>query len=129
MSVAEVLDLRRSGQGYGTIAKQLGIDKNQVIWICRKNGMSGFIAEDNKLTEETVADIVSRSGFDYVGGYQMMKKPITVRCRTCGRTFNRLAHVFRDVVNGTWTAGNECPLCRQDRYDEANRKREWNKKP
>ena len=118
-----MLDLRRSGQGYGTIAKQLGIDKNQVIWICRKNGVSGFIAEDNKLTEATVADIVSRSGFDYVGGYQMMKKPITVRCRVCGRTFDRQAHVFRDVANGTWKNKNECPLCRQDRIAESRRER------
>ena len=116
--MAEVLDLRRSGLGYRAIATQLGMDRNRVLYICHKNGMAGQRAEAPNVTEETVADYVSRSGFDYVGGYTMAKKPITVRCRDCGRTFERQAHIFRDVANGTWTAGNECPLCRQDQIEK-----------
>lgn len=55
----------------------------------------------------------------------MMKKPIVVRCRECGRTFERLAHVFRDVANGTWECDNGCPLCRTDKQrDERKRKTE-----
>ena len=118
MNVAEVLDLRRSGLGYKAIAKQLSIDRNKVIYICRKNGLTGRIADTPRASEIAVADYVNRSGFDYVGGYTMAKKPITVRCRDCGRTFERQAHIFRDVANGTWTAGNECPLCRQDQIEE-----------
>lgn len=125
MYEAEVLDLRRSGLGYRTIATQLGIDRNKVMYICHKNGLSGQIANAPSVTEEAVADYVNRSGFDYVGGYTMMKKPITVRCRECGRTFERQAHVFRDVVNGTWLAGNECPLCRKDRTESRKRKAEY----
>lgn len=123
MYEAEVLDLRRSGLGYRTIATQLGIDRNKVMYICHKNDLSGQIANAPSVTEEAVADYVNRSGFDYVGGYTMMKKPITVRCRECGRTFERQAHVFRDVVNGTWLAGNECPLCRKDHTDHKRRER------
>ena len=123
MNVAEVLDLRRSGLGYRAIASQLGIDRNKVLYICHRNGLAGQIAEAPNVTEETVADYVRRSGFDYVGGYTMAKKPITVRCRDCGRTFERLAHVFRDVANGTWTAGNECPLCRQDQIERGRNER------
>ena len=130
MSVAEVLDLRRSGLGYRAIATQLGMDRNKVLYICHKNGLAGQIADAPNVTEETVADYVNRSGFDYIGGYTMAKKPITVRCRDCGRTFERQAHIFRDVVNGTWTAGNECPLCRQDRVkqDQAERKQKLEQK-
>lgn len=118
--MAEVLDLRRSGLGYRTIAAQLNLDRNKVLYICHKHGLTGQIAEAPAVTEETVADYVDRSGFDYVGGYVSARKPITVRCRDCGRTFERQAHIFRDVANGTWTAGNECPLCRQDQI-ECNR--------
>lgn len=123
MNVAEVLDLRRSGLGYKAIAKQLSIDRNKVIYICRKNGLTGRTADTPRASEIAVADYVNRSGFDYVGGYTMAKKPITVRCRDCGRTFERQAHIFRDVVNGTWTAGNECPLCRHDQIDKRQKER------
>lgn len=124
MNVAEVLDLRKSGLGYTAISKQLNIDRNRVGYICRHNGLGGFKSETGKpLDEETVADYVKRSGFDYVGGYSKAKKPITVRCRECGRTFDRQFHIFRDVVNGTWTCGNECPLCKGDRQKEKERQR------
>lgn len=123
MSEAEVLDLRRSGLGYRAIATQLHIDRNKVLYICHRNGLAGQIADAPNVTEETVADYVNRSGFDYVGGYTMAKKPITVRCRDCGRTFERQAHIFRDVANGTWTANNECPLCKQDQIKTAREDR------
>lgn len=121
--MAEVLDLRRSGLGYRTIAKQLGISRDRVLQICHRHGLGGQVAEAPSVKEETVADYVDRSGFDYVGGYVSARKPITVRCRDCGRTFERQAHIFRDVANGTWTAGNECPLCRQDRIDQGRKER------
>lgn len=124
MSVAEVLDLRRSGLGYKAISKQLNMDRNKVGYICRHNGLGGFQSDNGKpLDEETVADYVERSGFDYVGGYSMAKKPITVRCRECGRTFERQFHIFRDVVNGTWNAENNCPFCLRDRRDEDRKQR------
>lgn len=113
-----VLNLRRSGKGYNEICRLTGMTKNQVGHICRRNGEGGFVGGSFPLTDQQVADIVDASGFDYVGGYETTKKPITVRCRQCGRTFERQFHIFRDVVNGTWTCGNECPLCRNDRTIE-----------
>lgn len=117
-----IINLRRDRVGYTEIAKRLGIAKHIVVYECKKVGLTGLLAEPSserrRLDEKTVADYVDRSGFDYVGGYKMAKKPITVRCRVCGRTFERQFHIFRDVVNGTWTAGNECPLCREDRQNE-----------
>lgn len=115
-----IIDLRRGGMGYNEIAERLGTAKHVVVYYCKKFGLTGRIAEQQpkRLDEKTVADYVDRSGFDYVGGYQMAKKPITVRCRVCGRTFERQFHVFRDVVNGTWNAQNNCPLCSQDKKDE-----------
>ena len=118
----EVIRLRSDGMSLREIASVVGIRFDTVGYYCRKNGMGGK-ANDNKLTEEQAADFVRRSGFDYVSGYQMAKKPITVRCRDCGRTFERQFHIFRDVVNGTWKCGNECPLCRQDRAERNRTKR------
>lgn len=123
MSVEQdVIRLRSDGKSLREIASIVGIDFGRVGYFCRKHGMGGKI-QDNKLTEEQAADFVRRSGFDYVGGYQMTKKPITVRCRDCGRTFERQFHIFRDVVNGTWKCGNECPLCRADQQSEREQKR------
>lgn len=118
-----IIDLRRDGMGYNEIAERLGTAKHVVVYCCKKFGLAGRIAEQQpkRLDEKTVAEYVDRSGFDYVGGYQMAKKPITVRCRDCGRTFERQFHIFRDVVNGTWMAGNECPLCRKDVIDAKER--------
>lgn len=112
----QIIKLRREGLGYNAIAKALGLAKCNVISACRAAGLRGTVADPhpNRLTEEKAAEYVSKSGFDYVRGYTAGKKPIIVRCRKCGRTFERQFHIFRDVVNGTWMAGNECPLCRQD---------------
>lgn len=123
----EVIRLRSDGKSLREIAAVVGVSFARVGEICRKYGIGGKI-KDNTLTEEQAADFVSRSGFDYVCGYQSMKKPITVRCRCCGRTFERLSHIFRDVVNGTWNANNECPFCRDDRQREERERRNDTKK-
>ena len=119
----QIRELRRSGQSLKQIAQIVGCDKAYCSQVCRAAGMGGAIIEQ-RLTESQVADYVSRSGFDYVSGYQSQKKPITVRCRQCGRTFERQFHIFRDVATGTWQCGNECPLCRSDRQEAIKRKRQ-----
>ena len=124
MNEETVLRLRRSGKGYNEICKLTGLTKNEVGYICRRNGLGGFVAGSFPLTEEQAAAIVNQSGFDYVSGYNATKKPIVVRCRQCGRTFERQFHIFRDVVNGTWQCGNECPLCRSDRLKAEQEQRE-----
>ena len=119
----QIRELRRSGQSLKQIAQIVGCDKAYCSQVCRAAGLGGAIIEQ-RLTESQVADYVSRSGFTYVGGYTMAKAPITVRCRKCGGTFERQFHIFRDVVNGTWSSQNECPLCRQDRQEEERIKRQ-----
>lgn len=114
--------MRRQGKSLNEISVAFNISKGYAGQICRSAGMGGKLV-DQRSPEQQVAEYVSRSGFDYVGGYTMSKNPITVRCRDCGRTFERQAHVFRDVVNGTWNAGNECPLCRRDRNEQRKRER------
>ena len=124
MSKAEqIRELRRSGQSLKKIAAIVGCAHSYCSQVCRAAGMGGKIIEQ-RLTESQVADYVSRSGFTYVGGYQSMKKPIEVQCRECGQKFERQAHIFRDVVNGTWTYANECPLCRQDKQTAERERRE-----
>jgi 5-methylcytosine-specific restriction endonuclease McrA len=126
-SVAKTLELRRTGFGYREIAKQLNIELHCVVNTCKRYGLRGQAVEQ-RLTESQVADYVSRSGFTYVSGYQSQKKPVVVRCRDCGRTFERTFHVFRDVANGTWKCNNECPLCRSDRLKEEQERKQAEKK-
>jgi len=125
-SVKKTLDLRSTGLGYKAIANQLGIPLHRVINACHSHGMNGTMV-DQRLTESQIADCVSKSGFTYVGGYKSTKKPITVQCRECGRTFERQAHIFREVVNGTWQSKNECPLCREDRQREERKRKQVKK--
>ena len=123
-TAAQIRELRRQGQSLKKIAAIVRCSPAYCGQVCRDAGLGGSIIEQ-RLTESQVAEYVSRSGFDYVGGYVMMKKPIVIRCRECGRTFERLAHVFRDVANGTWKCDNGCPLCRSDKQrDERKRKTE-----
>ena len=118
----QILDLRRSGQSLRRIADVVGCSFTYCSQVCRSAGLGGAIIEQ-RLTETQVADYVGRSGFDYVGGYRSQKKQITVRCRQCGRTFERQFHIFRDVVNGTWQSANECPLCKADAQKDRERQR------
>ena len=118
-----IIEMRRQGKSLNEISVAFNISKGYAGYVCRSHGLGGKMV-DQRSSEQKVADYVSKCGFDYVGGHTTDKKPITVRCRECGRTFERQAHVFRDVANGTWTAGNECPLCRQDRQEK--RKQEQN---
>lgn len=122
-SVRQTLELRDKGLSYRDIAKRLNIPLHRVAAACQDHGSGGAKIEQ-RLTESQVADYVSRSGFDYVGGFQSCKKPITVRCRDCGRTFERQFHVFRDVANGTWLCNNECPLCRSDKHEAEREQKE-----
>lgn len=122
-SVRKTLELRKTGLSYNEIARLMEVPMERVANACRDYGLGGKIIEQ-RLTESQVADYVSESGFDYVGGYQSQNKPITVRCRTCGRTFERLFHIFRDVATGHWNCKNECPLCKSDDNAERERKRQ-----
>lgn len=119
----EIIYLRRQGLSYPQIRLKTGCTKEYVGQVCRSAGIGGKIAEDT-LTEIQVAGYVSQCGFDYVGGYQSARKNITVRCRRCGRTFERQFHIFRDVANGTWGCNTECPLCRQDRQRQMEQERQ-----
>ena len=118
----QIINLRRSGKSFNQIATMVGCSKQYCGEVCRSNGLGGAIIEQ-QLTESQVADYVSRSGFTYVGGYSNAKAPITVKCRDCGKTFDRQFHIFRDVVNGTFGAGCECPICREKRQRENKEQR------
>ena len=126
-SVKKTLELRKEGMSYRDIAKRLGIPKDRVAAACRDHDAGGAIIEQ-RLTESQVADIVSRSGFTYVGGYQSNKKPITVRCNVCGRTFERQYHIFRDVVNGTFGSQCCCPHCFKEQHTKERDRKEQQKR-
>lgn len=121
-----IIELRRCGKSLKEISAALDVAETRVGKVCRQAGLGGSIVEQ-RLTENQVAEYVSRAGFDYVGGYTNTRASVTVRCRECGRTFKRLFHIFRDVATGTWKFNNECPLCRSD-AQQAERERKAEEK-
>lgn len=116
----KIIELREKGLKQKDIASLVGCSIDHVQSVCRDYKLT----KEQKLTESQVAELVSRSGFDYVSGYAGTKKNIVVRCRTCGRTFERQAHIFIESARGTLGHKNECPLCRVDRQRQEKEKRE-----
>ena len=48
MSVdGRIIELRKQGYGYKTIAKQLGLKRDDVRYICQKNGLVGVMSRNN----------------------------------------------------------------------------------
>lgn len=127
MSVAQqIIELRRSGQSLKQIALALGCNYSYCGQVCRAEGLGGSII-NQRLTEEQVAEYVSKSGFDYVGGYKSQRDLVTVMCRACGRTFERQFHIFRDFANGTFGSNCCCPYCIKAEQYERRTKREQQK--
>ena len=122
---AAILGLRNEGKSYGEIAALMGIKKDTVTAACIRWGANGFApGKENKVvTTKEIEDNIARCGFEYVGGYINGKSAVTVRCPVCGGEFERLYHIFRDKVNGTWKFGCECPLCRQERTKQRKEQR------
>lgn len=120
-----ILELRLQGKSYNEIAALTGIKRYAIVHACISWGEGGFApGKENKVVSiDEVRANVEKCGFEYIGGFKNAKSIITVRCSACGKTFDRLYHIFRDKVNGTWQFGNECPLCRQDLLNRKKQER------
>ena len=60
----QILELRRQGFGYGTIAKKVKMNKSTVSTFCNRNGLGG-VASEKKLEDPSKAApvIVKKKGF------------------------------------------------------------------
>lgn len=84
----EIARLRENCVGYVTIAKKLGISRDEVRNYCRKTGLGGrkSFTDVEKQSEENVAKRIeeSKNNVAYVGGYEKNTGKVVVRCKDCG---------------------------------------------
>ena len=84
------------------------------------------MSESQRLRHADVAAYVNKCGFDYIGGYHNSKGSITVRCRRCGQTFDRVYHMFSEAAKGQRAC--ECPMCREAEIEKRRAERRAERK-
>lgn len=98
--VKEILELRLKGMGIRTIAKELNCSLDKVKYYCKKNNLDG-VRSNNALIgepfERFLRGFKKRHGdrFEYVSGFINSEKLVTIKCKTCGDTFERSAQIAR----------------------------------
>lgn len=120
----QILALREQGLLYREIAEMLGCCKGTVKDACVKYGLK----KQEVLTEEKAAEIITQSGYEYVGGFSGGHKMVTVRCKQCGGTFERKYRAFSGTVSGTYGYKLTCPHCWRKEVDEYREKKNEPKK-
>lgn len=96
----KVVELRKEGLGYQTIANKLGLNKDKVRYLCRKNNLNGFIA-DNPLVYDAFARFIEGfntkhgDSFLYLSGFKGSESPVLIQCKKCGYEFTRSAQIAR----------------------------------
>jgi len=91
MSVdGRIIELRKQGYGYKTIAKQLGLKRDDVRYICQKNGLVGVMSRNNTESlderEKKFKDVFENKfpGFAYHSGFKNVDSYFKYKCRKCG---------------------------------------------
>lgn len=105
----QILQLRKQGIGYKTIAKKLKLSLDTVRYHCRKNGLGGFIADnpvDNAFSM-FLTNIKKNHGneCEYVSGYIGSDKPVIIKCKKCNHQFKKNAQFARHNKK------LQCPNC------------------
>lgn len=116
----KILELRRQGKKQKEIAELLGCCIDTVKDACRNNGLCN---KKPQLTEEDVAAVISKAGYDYVSGFYNAHSKVVVRCRECGRTFNRMYKNLHEKANGTYKNDMSCPHCWRNGVEEYRKKK------
>ena len=80
----QITALRSQGYGYATIAKAVGLKKDTVVAFCRKMGMTGTKAADNRRIELD-------AGFCLQCGALLTQTPGRKRVKFCSEKVNRRA--------------------------------------
>lgn len=108
--VEEIIQLRKQNISMNVIANELGITRTTVRYHCRKNGLSGILADNPKVErsfEMFLANIEKNHSdrVEYVSGFINTEKPVVVRCKTCSHEFKRAAQFARKKKKVS------CPCC------------------
>lgn len=120
----EIVRLKHQGYTREEIAECLGVSAGMVTLYAKginpqyrsPEEQSRLAKEQQQKTlrerEEKARQLISQTGFEYVGGYVDTDSSVMIRCPECGNTFERSMVTFRhhDTVI--------CPTCRETKKRE-----------
>lgn len=116
----QILELRREGLTYKQISEELGCCKHTVSDACVKYGLK---TQGPPITEQQAIDIISKAGYEYVSGFYNAHSKVTVRCRECGKTFEKMYRCLREKAIGTYQNEMRCPHCWRKEVEEYRKKK------
>lgn len=96
----KVIELRKQGLGYKTIAKQTGLNRDKVKNICLSNGLDTKVAFEFRMDKreyEFAKKFNERFNdeFEYHSGFINADSHFLIKCNKCCRTFSRNANLMR----------------------------------
>lgn len=103
----KIVELRKKGLLYKEIADMVGCSECTVKEACVKYGLK----QQFPVTTDEAVGYIDKAGYDYIQGFVKTRSKVTVRCRLCGGTFDRMYKYFRDTVLGTNRNKLTCPHC------------------
>lgn len=112
------------------IADRMGLSYNYVKKCISKYGI--FVLQENHCTDNKGATLtninevrekVDKAGYEYIGGFKNTHSKILVRCKECGKTFERQYANIRKQVEGKYPNKMRCPHCYMEEVEEYRRKK------
>lgn len=86
----KIIEYRQLGFGYKKISKLIGVDRGNLVAICKRLGVQGKDIYSNTSQQQQEAQVQSVQalcesyGFKYLSGYRNSKSVIKVSCMQCG---------------------------------------------
>ena len=86
-----ILELRDQGLGYLRISKILGIKKDHVRYVCRKNNVDGYTKKPELKTHDEISAFINERlpGFKYIDNYSGADGSADIQCNQCGTVMTR----------------------------------------
>lgn len=96
----KVIELRKQGLGYRTIAKRTGLSRYDAKKICSNNGLGAEIAFELRLNKREYEfskkfNETFEGEFEYHSGFSNVDSHFLILCKKCNKTFSRSANLMR----------------------------------
>lgn len=116
----QIIALREQGLMVKEIMSQIGCSKDTVKATITKYGLRK--QRDPVKIEEAIS-VINAAGYDYVCGFDNTHSKVTVRCRKCGKTFDKMYRKLREKAIGTYSHEMKCPHCWRTGVEEYRKKK------
>ncbi|MGO2084219.1 MAG: HNH endonuclease [Vagococcus sp.] len=96
----KVIELRKQGLGYKTIAKRTGLSRNDVKKICLNNGLDTEVAFEFRFNKREYEfskkfNVTFEGEFEYHSGFSNTDSHFLILCKKCNKIFSRSAKIMR----------------------------------